>query len=108
MLDGRRVGSAIRRDYAVPVLEIASVVADRVAEEVGEAAAGFLENDLRGARVPEFCARAWMNVDVAFLGSDEGDLEADRAAAADIFEPKMFDHAVHAFARMIAGHGQVE
>ena len=71
MLDRGGVGCSVRGDDTVVVLEVAAVVLDVAAEEVGKPPAGFLEDHLRGAGVPKFGAGTGVNVDIAFAAGDE-------------------------------------
>ena len=71
MFDGEGVGGAVGGEDAVVVLEVGYVVADLLAKDISEAAAGFFEDDLRGAGIPELGAGAGMDIDVARAVGDE-------------------------------------
>ena len=73
------VHNTVAGEQPVMVLNIRRVVPYRVAENIGQFTAGFFQDDLRTACVPEFGSRRRMDVEVADLFGDQTDLEADRA-----------------------------
>src|SRR5262245_35108137 len=80
MLNGRVMGKAVRRQNAVMVLNVSDIVSNWRAKQIGQLPARFFENYLRCARIPKLCPWRRMNINVAFLLSDQSDLQSDRTA----------------------------
>src|SRR6266478_3053867 len=87
---------AIGRDDAVAIVDPNSVIAQRLSEQISQTPARFLQNDLRPAGVPLFCARRKMQIKIGLLLSNQSDLNADGSAPYFILELKRADHSFHA------------
>src|SRR5438034_4357583 len=89
------------------ILQVGYVVPDRGAENVGQLAARFFQDDLRRAGVPDLCSRAEVYVNVARALGKQPDLQAYRASPACLFEPEILDHAIHSLTPMMARNGEL-
>jgi hypothetical protein len=74
------VRRTVRGDDPAVILDIGDPVPDPLAEKIRQTPACFLENYLRSARVPKFCPRRQVDVEIADRLRDEPDLQSNRSS----------------------------
>src|ERR1051325_1160455 len=89
------MSDSVCRNHAVAVVDARIVIAQTASEKICESTARFSQNDLRSARVPLFCARRKMQIEIGLSLSNQTNLHTDGTAACFMPESEGVDDAFH-------------